>query len=101
MTMYTAGINTKVGSIDLSAEQKRRLIASIENCKLPDYEDDYPKIEKVLLPRLEDSKDEGGSFDFTTLEQSFMLYTTSMSDDLDLYGYITNNSRFSTNSGYL
>ena len=41
MTMYTAGINTKIGSIDLSAEQKRRLIASIENCKLTDYEDDY------------------------------------------------------------
>lgn len=94
MTMFTHGINPKVGSIDLSAEQKGRLITSIENCKLPDYEDDYPEIKKVLLPRLESSKDEGGSFDFTVLEQGFMLYTASMSDDLDLYGYITNNSRF-------
>lgn len=94
MTMYTAGINTKIGSIDLSAEQKRRLIASIENCKLTDYEDDYPKIEEVLLPRLEDSKDEGGSFDFSTLEHSFMLYTTSISDDQDLYKHISFNSKF-------
>lgn len=94
MTMFTSGIHHKVGSIDLSAEQKGRLITSIENCKLPDYEDDYPKIKKVLLPRLEDSKDESGSFDFTVLEYGFMLYTTSMSDDLDLCGYITNDSRF-------
>lgn len=94
MTMFTHGINPKVGSIDLSAEQKEKMITSIKNCKLPDYEEDYPEIKKVLLPRLENSKDEGGSFDFTVLEQSFMLYTASMSDDLDLYGYITNNSRF-------
>lgn len=94
MNMFTHGINPKVGSINLSAEQKENLITSIKNCKLPDYEDDYPEIKKVLLPRLENSKNESGSFDFTVLEQGFMLYTTSMSDDLDLYGYITNNSRF-------
>lgn len=92
--MFTQGINPKVGSIDLSVEQKERLIASIKNCKLPDYEADYPEIKKGLLPRLESSHAQSGSFDMTVLEQDFMLYTASMSDDLDLYQYISFNSKF-------
>lgn len=92
--MFTHGINPKIGSIDLSVEQKGRLITSIKNCKLPDYEADYPEIKKGLLPRLESSHDQNGSFDMTVLEQGFMLYTASMSDDQDLYQYISFNSKF-------
>lgn len=92
--MFTHGINPKVGSIDLSVDQKERLITSIKNCKLPAYEADYPEIKRVLLPRLENSQDKDSSFDLTVLEQEFMLYIASMSDDQDLYKHISFNSKF-------
>ncbi|WP_296405426.1 hypothetical protein [Psychrobacter sp.] len=92
--MFSHSLNPKIGSIDLSVEQKERLIKAIKNCKLPDYEADYPEIKKGLLERLEGHHDNNEGFKMTILEQGFMLYTASVTEDLDLYGYISYNSRF-------
>lgn len=93
--MFTYGINSKVCSIvDLSVEQKERLIESIKNYKDPEGETDHLDIIKVLLPRLESSKDKNGSFDVTVVEQTFMLTAASSSDEQDLYKYISFNTQF-------
>lgn len=85
--MFSHGINEKIYSIDLNANDREKIIKYMEKYQVEKNNIDFFELKRDLLQRLRDLNN--NRFYLTILEHSFILQV--ISEDIPLYQYLSFN----------